>query len=290
MMSTKATTARGPANLQRRLMMAVREAGGVARTTSLLSLGHSEHRISTAVAAGALSRVSRGWVAAPDADSELVRAAREGVVLTCLTQARRLGLWVLDDGRRHVALPPHGSARRSQGARVHWAQPVIPRHPDALTDSIENVLALVAACQPRDAALVVFEAALRRDLVSSVGLRMTRLPPAARLLLDDASHFSDSGLETIFFTRLRWLRVRILAQTWIEGHRVDFLIGERLVVQIDGAHHVGAQRTSDIAHDAALMLLGYRVLRLSYDQIIGDWPAVQDLIMRAVAQGFHRAQ
>jgi very-short-patch-repair endonuclease len=101
--------------------------------------------------------------------------------------------------------------------------------------------------------------------------------------------FSDSGLETIFLTRLRWMRIRILFQTWIAGHRVDFLLGERLVVQIDGGHHVGAQRTSDIAHDAALTLLGYHVIRLGYEQIVSDWPAVQDLIMRAVAQGLHRA-
>ena len=29
--------------------------------------------------------------------------------------------------------------------------------------------------------------------------------------------------------------------------------------------------------------------RVSYEQVVHDWPAVQDLIMRAVAQGKHRA-
>ena len=82
----------------------------------------------------------------------------------------------------------------------------------------------------------------------------------------------------------------IIPQAWIAGHRVDFLIGDRLVLQIDGGHHVGAQREADIEHDAALMLLGYHVVRVGYWQIIDRWHSVQDMIARAVAQGLHRAR
>ncbi|WP_343045361.1 DUF559 domain-containing protein [Microbacterium pseudoresistens] len=70
---------------------------------------------------------------------------------------------------------------------------------------------------------------------------------------------------------------------------MDCLIGERLIVQIDGGHHVGAQRTSDIDHDARLMLRGYHVIRVSYVQLMHRWPEVQLLIMTAIAQGLHRA-
>jgi hypothetical protein len=35
------------------------------------------------------------------------------------------------------------------------------------------------------------------------------------------------------------------------------------------------------------MLAGYHVIRVSYVHLVDDWPAVQDLIMRAVAQGLH---
>jgi very-short-patch-repair endonuclease len=85
------------------------------------------------------------------------------------------------------------------------------------------------------------------------------------------------------------MRLRIIPQAWIAGHRVDFLIGERLVLQIDGGHHVGKQREDDIRHDAELRLSGYTVIRVGYRLIIDDWPAVQDLVMRAVAQGLHLA-
>ena len=67
------------------------------------------------------------------------------------------------------------------------------------------------------------------------------------------------------------------------------LSGERLVLQIDGATHVGPQREEDIRHDAALMLLGFHVIRVGYRDVVDGWPAVQDLIMRAVAQGLHLA-
>ena len=122
-------------------------------------------------------------------------------------------------------------------------------------------------------------------------MAMRRLSLSARALelIDAAQIFSDSGLETFVVPRLAWMKLRIVPQAWIAGHRVDFLIGERLALQIDGGHHVGQQRTSDIAHDAQLMLLGYHVIRVGYDQVVNDWPAVQDVIMRAVAQGLHRA-
>ncbi|MFT4135244.1 endonuclease domain-containing protein [Microbacterium sp.] len=269
---------------------AVAARDGVASTTRLRRDGHSRHYLAHAVERGALVRVRRDWVALPGADAELVSAATHGVALTCVSQARRQGLFVMSEDRCHVAADP--GARGGKPARfvVHWSKPIVPREVGALVDPIENVLALVATCQPHDAALVVWESALRKGLVDAQSLARLPLPASARALLAEATPFSDSGLETLFAARLRWLDVRIVPQAWIDGHRVDFLLGERLVVQIDGGHHVGSQRTSDIAHDARLMLMGYHVLRFSYTQIMNDWPAVQDAIARAVAQGLHRAR
>ncbi|WP_229702685.1 endonuclease domain-containing protein [Microbacterium murale] len=118
-------------------------------------------------------------------------------------------------------------------------------------------------------------------------LERAPLPPAARRLLADARPFADAGTESIFRTRLSWLNTPITPQVWILGHRVDFLIGERLVVQIDGGHHVGAQRTSDIAHDALLKLNGYHVIRISYEQLMNQWAVVQATILAAIGQRLH---
>ena len=107
-------------------------------------------------------RVRNGWVALPSADRMLLAAAYRGVVLTCVTQARRLGLFVLrHDDRHHVAARPHSGRAGMTNAHVHWAKPLVPRHPHDLVDGIENVLALVATCLPYEEALVVWESALR---------------------------------------------------------------------------------------------------------------------------------
>ncbi|WP_448004044.1 DNA/RNA helicase [Agromyces bauzanensis] len=277
-----------PAKISR-AVAAVRDAGGVARTPRLAADGHSPHVIARAVAAGALLRVRRGWVAQPQADRELVEAARAGVVLTCVTQARRLGLWVLAGKELHVGAPAHAGGVRAAGRHVHWAEPMVPRNPDALVDPIENVLALVAACQPRDPALAVWESALRKGIVTLEAMRRLDLGPAGRALCAAATPWSDSGLESFVVPRLRWLGLPIVPQAWLAGHRVDFLIGDRLVLQIDGGHHAGPQRDADNAHDADLMLMGNYVVRVGYVAVVERWHEVQDLIMRAIAQGLHRA-
>lgn len=274
-----------------RALDAVRAAGGVARARTLVASGHTQRTLRELVDASHLIRLRRVWVAVPDADPLLIAAAREGVVVSCVTAARRRGIWVLGEGPAHVAADPHGaSVRLEHGTVVHWANPLVRRPPDALVDELENALALVIACRPEEQARAVVESALRQGLVERDALLRMPLTRIARDLVESASPWSDSGLESFFIPRLRWMRLRITAQAWIRGHRVDFLIGERLVVQIDGGHHVGAQREADIAHDAALMLLGYHVIRVGYGQVVHGWPEVQALIMRAVAQGLHLAR
>lgn len=159
-----------------------------------------------------------------------------------------------------------------------------------LEDGTENTLVAVSQCQPFEHALAVWESALNKGIVDREVLSRLKLPRVARDILEEATPFADSGLETIVPRRLRWLRVRIVHQPWLYGHRVDFLIGDRLVLQVDGGHHVGAQRESDNRHDAELMLRGYHVIRVGYRQVMNDWPSVQQLLMNAVAQGLHLAR
>lgn len=264
--------------------------GGVVRSVVVAENGFSRRTVEAAQRQGLITRPRRGWLATSDAERTLVTAARLGVVLTCRTQAALLGLWVHDHGGApHFAAPHNAVVRISFDARVHKGKPIVPRHPDALVDPIENVLAYIAECEPFERALATWESALNKSLVTTEGLRGYSWKPAARKILDRAVPFSDAGLETYLRVRLRWLREPIHVQIWIAGHRVDALIGDRLVIQIDGAHHVGAQRSEDIRHDAELGLMGYHVMRVSYTHVMFDWHIVQDLIMRAVAQGLHRA-
>lgn len=268
----------------------VRVRGGICRVSTVRDRGFSRREIDAAVSAGILNRPLRGWLAVPGTDADLLRAVQTGVVLSCVTQARRLGLWVHDRSiRLHAAATPGSAGHKPKDMVVHWFTPVVPRHPDALVDPIENVLAAVSACEPFEQALAIWDSALNKNLVTLESLRRYPWKPTARRILEQATPFADAGLETYLRLRLRWLRLPIRTQTWIHGHRVDVLIGSRLVVQIDGGTHVGAQRTEDNRHDAELRLMGYHVIRVGYQQVMNEWEHVQDVIMRAVAQGMHLA-
>lgn len=264
----------------------VRQRGGAIPTLHLREQGVTKERIAAAVSAGSLVRPRRGWIACPDADPMLLTAATRGIVLTCITQARRLGLWSLDDSALHIARPRSRSSPY-EGYRIHWGRPILPRPVWALEDPLPNALIHIAKCQPYEHALIIWESALNKRLIAVEELKALPLPPSARRLIEEANPFADSGLETIVSRRLAWMGVRLVRQAFLCGRRVDLLIGERLVLQIDGGHHVGAQRDADNRHDAELMLRGYHVIRVGYHQVMNDWPAVQQLIMSAIAQRLH---
>jgi len=145
----------------------------------------------------------------------------------------------------------------------------------------------VARCLPELEALIVWESALRKNLVSRRELGRIAWPSrVGRRLAAAASDKSDSLLETIVLHRLRALGVRVEQQVRLLGHRVDFLVEGRLVVQTDGfGVHTGQQRRLDIEHDARLMLEGYVVLRFAYADVIERWEHVAELIVRHLATG-----
>lgn len=263
----------------------LRELGGVARITTLIDLGVSRYSIRRALDGAELHRLRRDWVGLPGADPQLLLAASTGTLLTCVTQAKRLGLWVLDEAEPHLASPHPKAAVAAGSGKIHWGRPVIAREPGVLCDSVVNVLGFVAACQPFESALAVWDSALNKGLVDLPALAQLPFTGQARRLLREASPFADSGLETFVRARLRWMRVPIISQAWIDGHRVDFLIDGWLVLQIDGAHHVGAQRSADIRHDAELSLRGYEVMRCSYEQVVHQWHETQGLIQSLLARG-----
>ena len=115
---------------------------------------------------------------------------------------------------------------------------------------------------------------------------------AATRLAHEVTGLADSGLESIFLVRLAPWGLDIRQQVVLAGRRVDFLIGDLLVVQVDGhAHHSSpADRGRDVAHDAELRLRGFSVLRFTYAQVLHDWPGVERTIARAVAAGLHHAR
>lgn len=137
---------------------------------------------------------------------------------------------------------------------------------------------------PREHALVIWESGIRALRLSAEEIRRVAWrTPRARELAAIITGLMDSGLETNFATRLAPWGLAIRAQVVIAGHAVDALVGDRLVVQIDGfAHHSSsADRTRDLAHDRELIARGYTVLRFSYVEVVYRWDQVERAIARA---------
>jgi very-short-patch-repair endonuclease len=270
----------------------VTDRGGIVHRSDLLDRGVSAGALRAAVTAGVILRVRRYWLATPAAPPALVVAAGVTGVIACVSAARHRGWWMPDDvrGGIHVRVAPH--ARPPAGVTAHWGRPIVPTTPRVLVESIEDALNHVAACVPREAALAIWESAARIERLSPEGLRRVRwTTPGAHECAASITGLSDSGLETLFVVRLRPWGIPIRQQIVLAGKRVDALIGDRLVVQIDGFafHSTAADRGRDVAHDRELSLRGYTVLRFTYAQVVHDWRSVERAIARAIAAGAHLA-
>ena len=265
---------------------------GIAHTHQALRAGFTHFAIRQNVAAGVCTRIRRDWLALPMAPPDLRAAAALGGRVACLSVARRLELWHLPDGRNHVSMRKNGAAAASDTLRVHWSAAPVPVARFALVEPIKNALVHIAECQPFENALVVWDSALNKNLVTPQSLARLHLRGvAARAVRDVASGLSDSGLETLPVARLALAGIRVSQQVMLDGHKVDGLIGDRLVLQSDGFsfHSSAEQRRADIAHDRRLALLGFTVLRYDYRQILFDWPRVEAEILHAMAQRLHLA-
>ena len=75
----------------------VRARGGVMHRSSLRDAGFSPYRVRRELEAGRLISIGRDRVALPQLQPDIVRAARAGLRLTCVTEARRRGLCAFAD-------------------------------------------------------------------------------------------------------------------------------------------------------------------------------------------------
>ncbi|MFU8945470.1 endonuclease domain-containing protein [Mycetocola zhadangensis] len=263
---------------------------GIAHRADALAAGFSAWAIATEVRADRVRVVRRSWLYTSRCSWELYSAAAVGGRLTCVSAAKARGLWTIKDPAIHVAVARNAAVRAVPGVRLHWSRPFVPASRFELIDPVENLLSEIADCQPFENAIVVVDSALRSGMVSSSQLSRWQLRSKAfGRLVKAASQFSDSGIESLPLVRLRRRGIDMRQQVRIDGHPVDGLIGNRLVLQFDGfgPHSDPARRRRDLAQDARLMTLGYTVLRFDYYQVMYDWELVESTIVAAMAQGLH---
>lgn len=256
-------------------------------TRELRDRGISERALARMLGDGSLRRVRRGWYATQGADPDVGVAIRAGGSLTCVSALRKLGVWVLPDARLHVAVGRGAVVRADPSIVLHWQR----ERSSAVVHTAADSLGWALRCLSTRDAVVVADSAVHgqvlaeEEVIAICGGSARGRKVAA--LLDPAA---ESGLETIARLALRSRRVSLRSQVQIAGiGRVDLLIGDRLVLELDGRewHDRPGDFERDRARDRALVAAGYVVMRVSYRQVMTEWPRIEAQILALVRRREH---
>lgn len=260
--------------------------GGVMRTSALLRSGVTSERLRRALRDGELTRLRHGWLAVSWAKPEVVQAVRQGGVLGCASALAFRGAWKINDGRLHLYRSRHERRGvpecRAPKSRIASDLAVL-RMPEALMQAV--------FCLPAYDFLAIAESTIHRRLLTEAELRtiLSDLGPRPKRVMD-LLDLAESGTETYVRLRLRARGVRLRPQVEIPGvGRVDFLIGTSLVVEVDsrGHHTDPAAYERDRVRDQKLHSLGYRVIRLTYEQVVFGWTTVEARLLAVIRAGLH---
>lgn len=267
---------------------ALRSLGRMARTSELRRLGVSESELTRAVRSGEVARPRQGVYALPDTAERLMHAAAHGGTVGCCSAAELLGLWTLETpAETHVWMGRAGTARLScADCRIHWDDGTVSV---GALPPVANVLLQISSCAGEETFFAALESALRQSLLApgDIAWLWHRLPASMRWLVGFARADADSGLESLIRLRLHRLGIDVQTQVLITGvGEVDFVIGERLIIEADGYdnHGEAGDRLKDLRLDAAASARGYETLRFTYAMIVHEWQTVIDAIRGAMVR------
>lgn len=262
----------------------------------LTATGHARSEIAKALDSGAIQSVRRGVYVRLGVCEGVRDAAAHGGSIACVTAAEHWGLWTPEhEDKLHIGMPAHARLHPHSGCAcvVHWSDE--PARSGAFRiPTVRVVLRQILRCQGLEAFFVVLESALRQDLLTETDLQWLRrrTNAAARGAIDYARRDADSGLESLLRWRLRnhGLLVRT-QQRIVSVGRVDFVVGDRLIVEVDGVdnHDDASHRHKDLVRDAHAAAWGYVSLRFDYAMVVHDWPTVELAILGLVDRGVHLA-
>jgi very-short-patch-repair endonuclease len=213
--------------------------------------------------------------------------------LTCLTALRMRGHWTPSGEDLHIRLP---RARAYDREFIATHAPAVKFHRLHAFDSVRaaesltpTLLCAQECCDP-DELVAVCESLVRDGigadkLAAAVAAGGPALRRAAKLMEEGA----ESGIETLVRLRLRRCGIQLRTQVRIDQWRADMLIGDWLVVEVDGYsfHRDRKEFVRDRRRDRALADLGYHVRRFSYDDVMFRWPQCEAEILRLLQARVH---
>ncbi len=257
---------------------------GVWSTAALLEAGKTASQIRSAVAHKRLRRLRRGWFAVAGAVESVVGAVEAGGTASCVTALRLYGVWVPEGaGSTHIRFRRRGRS----GCLPYGHNPPLV----ASVDDLSTAVRCAARCVDAETLVVLLDSIMHLGLASYEQLEAILMPTPARIrALLRKTDRAEAGTETMSRLRLRRAGIRVRTQVQLTpDHRVDLLIGDRLVVECDSRefHSSWEQQTKDRKRDRELMALGYLVIRLTYHQVCFGWEAAFQDILAIVRAGRH---
>ena len=254
---------------------------------ALTRAGATKRVIRDCVDDGSMRRLRRGWYSPANADPRVVRAIEAGGVLGCVSALSRYGVWTpLVGGEIHVRTS-RGRARgelvRTGSTHLYECAPraaVDPGRPSRRWCGASTRAALSPADSVMDLGL-----ADRGDLHALFPAGSVR---PHRLI--DCCEWAQSGTESLVRMRLRALHLPVLTQVEVAGvGRVDLLVGDRLVIEVDSrAHHTSQSAYhEDRRRDRELLARGHVVMRLTWEQVMFSWSEVEQDILAVTRRHEH---
>lgn len=264
---------------------------GVMSWSALQQAGMTRNELRRLLNAKALERLRRGWYATPTANPTVVAAVKAGGVLTCVAALKLHNVWIPPmDTMTHVRGTEDGQRNSSGFCRRHGRPPSAA----GAVDDVVTALQHAVRCLDHEGIVVVLDSILDQDLMkrSELVTALADCPREIRSLLDKCE-WAESGTETMVRLRLRARNIRVSTQVTIEGvGRVDFLVGKRLIIEVDGMEY-HANRTQferDRERDRTAIELGYLVVRLTYSQVVYQWEQVEISILTLIRRREHLAE
>jgi very-short-patch-repair endonuclease len=258
---------------------------GVVTTRQLEAAGLGRHAVAHRVANGRLIRMHRGvYQVGPIAGPyglEMAAVLATGGALSHHTAAGLWGFRAPHDGDPHVTVQGR-DARSRAGLRVHRSA--------SLNAAVHNGLPLTTPAKTlHDLAPLITQGELDRAVEEAVirGLakpeELTTRPALRRATIEEPQ-ITKSEAERRLRSLIRAARLpRPHTNIRVAGWEVDaFWPANNLVVEVDGFAYHGnrAAFERDRRKDAALVTAGYRVIRITWRQIVYEAHAVVALLAR----------
>lgn len=157
-------------------------------------------------------------------------------------------------------------------------------------DPMDIAVASAANCLDAEGLVVILDSMLNKRVIDMPDARA--IVAASRFahldLAERCDAKSESGTETLIRLRLRACKIGLRSQVGIQGvGRVDFLVGDRLIIEADSREHHASKYQSDRTRDRTAIGLGFLVIRLTYEDVVYRWDMVLADILAVVRRRAH---